>query len=232
MVCLLIELKKKYRLRLMVLCTIPQNPEVGTPVADFMNGNVTRWNEMIRSLVRNNPIELRLMDLENMLRMIDHLALTRDGIHFNTQPGRRRINDVFQAQIMEVVQELRTNNSLARTSSTGGSRVRGNAPESQANRFGPLAMETGAAAPFAPSSDVRKRLGTAPLPRQPLECRLGRSVDQSQTRSQTVSRTSNPPATATRASTANQSTSAMPAEGVEPSRVVLWNRPDPSGWGQ
>ena len=75
--------------------TIPQNLEVGTPVADFMNGNVTRWNEMTRGLVRSNPSQLRPMDLENMLRMIDHLVLTRDGIHFNTQQGRHWINDVF-----------------------------------------------------------------------------------------------------------------------------------------
>ena len=95
MVCLLNELKEKNRPRLVVLCTIPQNPEVDTPVADFMNGNVTRWNEMTNSLLRSNPSELRLMDPENMLRMIDHLALTRDGIHFNTQQGRRWINDVF-----------------------------------------------------------------------------------------------------------------------------------------
>ena len=95
LVCLLNELKEKYRPRLVVLCTIPQNPLVSTIVADFMNGNVTQWNEMIRSLVRNNPGELRLLDLENMLRMIDHIALTRDGIHFNTQRGRHWINDVF-----------------------------------------------------------------------------------------------------------------------------------------
>ena len=99
LVCLLNELKEKYRPRLVVLCTIPQNPMVGTLVADFMNGNVTRWNEMTRGLVRSNSGELRLLDLENMLRMIDHLALTRDGIHFNTQQGRRWINDVFQAQL-------------------------------------------------------------------------------------------------------------------------------------
>ena len=216
-----------------MLCTIPQNPEVGTPVADFMNGNVTPWNEMTRSLVRSNPGELRLMDLENMLRMFDHLALTRDGIHFNTQQGRRWINDVFQTQLREVEQELKTTNSLARTSSTGGGRVRGNVSESLANRLGPLAMETGAAAPVAPSSDVRESLGTAPPPRrQSLESRLGRSVDQNQTGSQTMSRTNNPPATATPASTTSQSTSAVPAEGVEPSIVLLWNRPDPIGWGQ
>ena len=68
--------------------SVPQNPLVGTTVADFMNGNVTRWNEMIRNLVGNNPGELRLLDLENMLRMIDHIALTRCGIHFNIQRGR------------------------------------------------------------------------------------------------------------------------------------------------
>ena len=217
----------------MVLCKIPQNPEVGTPVADFTNGTVTPWNEMTRGLVRINPGELRLMDLENMLRMIDHLALTRDGIHFSTQQGRRWIKDVFQTQLMEVEQELRTTNSLAWTSSTGGGRVRGNVPESLVNRLGPLAMETGAAAPVAPSSDVRERLGSAPPPRrQPLESRLGRSVDQNQISFQTMSRTNNPPATATLASTTSQSTGAVPAEGVEPSSVLLWNRPESSGWGQ
>ena len=170
LVCLLNELKEKYRPRLAVLCTIPQNPEMGTPIADFMNGNVTRWNKMTRGLVRSKPSELRLMDLENMLRMIDHLTLTSDGIHFNTQQGRRWINDVFQTQLREMEQELRTTGSLARTSSTGGGRVRGNVPESLANRLGPLTMETGATAPVAPSSDVRARLGTAPPPRtQPLD---------------------------------------------------------------
>ena len=106
-------------------------------------------------------------------------------------------------------------------------------PESLVNRLGPLATETGAAAPVAPSSDVREKLGTAPPPRtQPLESRLGRSVDQNRTSSQTVSRRNDPPATATPASTTGQSTSAVPAEGVEPSSVLLWNRPDPSGSGQ
>ena len=217
----------------MVPCTIPQNPEVVTPVEDFINGNVTRWNEMTRGLVRSNPSELRLMDLENMLRMVDHLALTRDGIHFNTQQGRHWINDVFQTQLREMEQELRTTSSLARTRSTGGDRVMGNVPESLANRLGPLAMETGAAAPVAPSSDVREMLGTAPPPRtQPLESRLGRSVDQNRTTSQTVSRRNDPPATENPASTTGQATSAVPAEGVEPGSVLLWNRPDPSGWGQ
>ena len=71
---------------------------------------------MTRSLVEISPSELRLMDLENMLRMVDHLALTRDGIHFNNQQGIRWI---FQTQRGEMEQELRTTNSLAQTSSTG-----------------------------------------------------------------------------------------------------------------
>ena len=130
-------------------------------------------------------------------------------------------------------QELWTTSSLARTSSTGGGRVRVKVPESLANRLGPLAMETGAAAPVAPSSDVRERLGTNPPPRtQPMESRLRRSVDQNWNSSQTVSRRNEPPATANPASTTGQSTSSVPAEGVEPSSVLLWNRPDPSGWGQ
>ena len=114
-----------------------------------------------------------------------------------------------------------TTNSLAWTSSTGGGRVRGNVPESLINRLMPLATEMGAAAPVAPSSDVRERLGTAPSPRtQPLERRLGRSVDQNQTSSQTVSRRDEPPAAAIPASTKGQSTSAVPAEGIEPSKIA------------
>ena len=189
LVCLLNELKEKYRPRLVVLCTIPQNPMVGIVVADIMNGNVTRWNEMTRSLVRNNPGELRLLDLENMLRMIDHIALTRDGINVNTQQGRHWINDVFQTQLREVEQESRATSSLAWTSSTGGSRIRGSVPESLVNRLEPLATKTATAAPIAPSSDVRERLGNAPPPRtQPLGSRLGRSVDQNRNNSQTMSR--------------------------------------------
>ena len=109
-----------------------------------------------------------------MLRMIDHIALTRDEIHFNTQRGRHWVNDVFHSQLREVEQESRATSSLARTSSTGGDGIRASVPESLVNRLGPLAMETAAAATVAPGSNVRERLGTAPPPRtQPLESRLG-----------------------------------------------------------
>ena len=234
LVCLLNELKEKYRPRFVVLCTIPQNPLMGTTVADFMNGNVTRWNEMSRNLVRNNPGELRLLDIENTLRMVDHVALTKDGIHFNTQRGRHWMNDIFQTQLREMEQESRATSSLARTSSTtGGSRIRASVRESLVNRLGPLAMETVVAAPTAPSSNVRERLGTAPPPRtQPLESRLGRSVVQNRNNSQTVSRRNDPPATANPAPAAGSSTSAVRAEGVEPGSLLLWNRSDPSHWGQ
>ena len=94
-------------------------------------------------------------------------------------------------------------------------------------------MESAAATPIAPSSNVKERLGTAPPPRtQPLESRLGRSVVQNRNNSQTGSRRNNPPVTANPASAAGPSTSAVPAEGVEPGSVLLWNRSDPSHWGQ
>ena len=234
LVCLLNELKEKYRPKLVILCTIPPNPLVGTIVADFMNGNVTRWNEMTRSLVRNNPGELRLLDLENMLRMVDHIALTRDGVHFNTQRGRHWINDVLQTQLREAEQESRATGSLARTSSPGGSRIRATVPESLVNRLGPLATETVAAATVAPSSNVRDRLGTAPPPRpQSIGSRLGRSVEQNnRNNSQTASRRNDPPATTNPASIAGPSTSTVPAEGIESGSGLLWNRSDPSHWGQ
>ena len=161
--------------------------------------------------------------------MIDHIALTRDGIYFNTQQGRHWINDVFQTQLREVEQELRATSSLAWTSSTGGGRIRGSVPESLVNRLGPLATETATAAPIAPSSNVTERLGTALPPRaQPLESRIGRSVDQNRSNSQTVSRRNDPPATTNPASTAGQSTSAVPADRVEPGSVLLWILPHPS----
>ena len=40
--------------------------------------------------------------------MVDHSALTRDGIHFNTQQCRQWINDAFQTKIEEMKTELRT----------------------------------------------------------------------------------------------------------------------------
>ena len=130
-------------------------------------------------------------------------------------------------------QELKATSSLAWTSSTGGSRVRGSVPESLVNRLGSLATETATAAPVAQTSNVRERMGTAPPPRtQPLESRLGRSVDQNRNNSQTVSRRSDPPARANPASMAGPSTSAVPTGTVEPDSVLLWIRPDPSHWGQ
>ena len=83
LVCLLNDLKEKYKARLVVFCTVQQNPEVGTAVANFLKGNVAGLNEMIPNLVSSNPGELQLMDLENTLRITGHLALTRDRIHFS-----------------------------------------------------------------------------------------------------------------------------------------------------
>ena len=81
---------------------------------------------MVRSLIRSNPCELRLMDLENTLRMTDHVALTREGIYFNTLQGRRCINDAFQTRIEEIEGELKTTDALARISLTVTGRVRSN----------------------------------------------------------------------------------------------------------
>ena len=157
---------------LVMLCTIPQNPDVGMPMADFKNGKVTRWNEMVRNLLRSNPGELRLMDLKNKLRMADHLALTRDGICFNTLQGRRSINDAFQTRIEKIEGEFGRTDSLARTSLPGRGRVRSNVPEPLANRLGPLTSEASVTAPSVPSSDVRERLGTFPLLEEN-HCRAG-----------------------------------------------------------
>ena len=111
----------------MVLCTIPLNPDAESPVADYMNGNVTQWNVMIRNLTAENPNELRLMDVERALRMVDHGALPRDCIHFNTQPGIHWINDAFQTKIEEMEAELRTMvNPVTRGSPAG--RVRSHVP--------------------------------------------------------------------------------------------------------
>ena len=91
LICLLNKLKEKYRQGVVCLCTIPRNTDAGLPIADLTE----------------NPNELRLMDFKNALRMLDHGALTRDGIHFNTQPGIQWINDAFQMRIEEMEAELR-----------------------------------------------------------------------------------------------------------------------------
>ena len=226
-VCLLNEQKENCRQRLVVLCTNPRNPEAGTPMADFMNSNMTRWNEMVRNLNRSNPGELRLMDLENTLRMTDHLAHTRDGIHFNTLQGRRWINDAFQTRVEEMEGELRTTDALARTSLTG--RVRSNVPEQLANRLGPLTSEASVTDPAVPISDVRERLGTVSPPRrQSVESRLGRPNEMT---SQASTNVSNLPTIAP-APAGNSSATATKAERIEPTSVLLWNRPDPCAWGQ
>ena len=75
LVFLLNELKEKYRPRLVVLCTIRLNQNAGSPIAYFLNGNVTRWNMMVKSLIAENLNELRLMNVENVVRMVDHRAL-------------------------------------------------------------------------------------------------------------------------------------------------------------
>ena len=131
----------------------------------------------------------------------------------------------------EIEEELRNDWPLALSSLTGRGRVRSKKPEPIANRLGPLATESSGAAPAAPNSDLRKRLRTAPPPqRQPLESRLERRSDQNQTNSQTYTSASNLPTT-TPAPVGNISASAAPAEGIELTSVLQWNRPAPSACG-
>ena len=110
---------------------------------------------MIRNLTTGNRNELRLMDVENKLRMVDHDALTKDGIHFNTQPGIQWLNGAFQTRIEEIEAELRTIvNPVTRGSPTG--RVRSHVPQALVNRLGPLTTEANVVQPSR-SSDMRER---------------------------------------------------------------------------
>ena len=112
------------------------------------------------------------MDVGSTLRMMDHGALTRDGIQFNTQQGILWMNEAFQTRIEEMETELRTMvNPVARGSSAG--RVISHVPRPLANRLGTLATEANLVQTTT-SFDVRERLGTAPAPRdQSLESRFG-----------------------------------------------------------
>ena len=60
---------------------------------------------------------MRFVDLENTVRIIDHRALNRDEIHLKTQQVRLWINGAFQTEV-EVLEEIRTIDSLTRTGST------------------------------------------------------------------------------------------------------------------
>ena len=85
-----------------------------------MNKNATKWNGMVRNLTAENPSELRLMDVESALRMVDNGALTKDSLDFNTKPGIQWMSDAFQTRIEEVETELRTMvNPVARGSPAG-----------------------------------------------------------------------------------------------------------------
>ena len=147
----------------------PTEPCGGHTSGLLRERHVARWNEMIHNLVSSNPGEWRLIDLEDTL----HLALTRDGLHFNTVQGKRWYDDAFQTKIGELEEELRLFDTLARTSLTARGRVRKNMKGPPASHLGPLASVECSVTPAAPSSDVRERLETDHPPRrQPLESRL------------------------------------------------------------
>ena len=193
-----------------------------------MNGNITQWNVMIRNLTTGNPNELRLMDVENTLRMVDHGALTKDGIHPNYQPGIQRINDSFQTMIEEMEAELGTMvNPVTRGSPAG--RVRSHVPEALVNRLGPLTTQANVVQP-SPSFDVRERLGTAPAPRgRSLENRRGTRSGPQQVAPQV---TANTTAHHSRASTAQGTSRADLGALIDMSRVseLPWKRAEPSPW--
>ena len=181
---------------------------------------------MIRNMTTGNPNELRLMDVENTLRMIDNGALTKDGIHFNTQPGLQWINGPFQTRIEELEAELRTTVNPVTPGSPAG-RVRSHVP--LVNRLKPLTTEANVVQP-SPSSNVRERLGTAPTARgRSLENSLGTRSGPQQVASQV---TANTTAQHSRASPAQRTSRADPAAAIHMSRVseLLWNIADPSPW--
>ena len=142
---------------------------------------------------------------------------------------------MFQTQLREAEQESRETGSLARTNSTGGSRIRATVPESLANRLGPLATETvGAATVRSELERERTGWGLLLLPgRNRLEAdSADRWNKNNRNNSQTASRRNDSPATTNPASTAGPSRSTVPAEGIESGSRLLWNRSDPSHWGQ
>ena len=186
---------------------------------------------MVRNLTAENPSELRLMDVESALKMVDHGALTRDGIHFNTQPGIQWMDDAFQTRIEEMETELRTMvNLVAR--GRPACRVRSYVPRPLANRLGPLATEANVVQP-TPSSDVRERLGTAPAPRgRSLENRLGTRGGPPQNEAHQA--TTIIAAQSTRTPPARRILQVDPAAAIDTSKIseLLRNRPNPSPWGQ
>ena len=215
LICLLNELKEKHRLRIVCSCTSPLNPGAGLPIADFMNGKATQWNAMIRNLIAANPKELRLMNNENALRMVNHSALTNNGIHFNTQKGIQWINDEFQTKIGEMQAEARTMVDPVARGSTAG-RVRSHVPQPLADRLGPLTVRANVVQP-TPSSDVRERLGTAPTLRgRSSENRLGTRGDPPQVAHQATTSTASQP---TRAPSTQRSSQADPAAIFDTSRL-------------
>ena len=139
------------------MCTIPLNPDAGSPVADFMNKNVTRW------ILTRNLNELRLTDIASALRRVDHSALPRDEIYFKTRQGEQWINDAFHAKKKEIEAELQAVFNPWTHGSPAG-RISTRVAQQLANRLGPLATVVIATQPTS-SWKVRERLGTIPASR-------------------------------------------------------------------
>ena len=165
------------------------------------------------------PNELRLMDLENALRMVDHRALARDMINFNTQRGIQWINDAFQTRIEEMEAEVETMVNPGQRGSPAG----------RVSSHVPLTTEANVVQPTT-SSDMRERLGTTPASRgRSLESRRGGGPPQVAT--QPTTSTANQPK---KVPSAQKNSQADPAAIIDTSKTseLLWNRPDPSPSGR
>ena len=172
LICLVNELKEKLRPRLVVLSTSPFRPDAGSAIAELMNMDLAPWIEMVGNLVAENPSELRLMEIENTLRMVDHHALARDGMLFNTQQGIQWINGAFQTKIKGLEAELQT---IAIPATSGGpsGRIATQQIQQLADHLRPLMPEASDSQPTL-SSDLRERLRTVLDPEgRSLESRLG-----------------------------------------------------------
>ena len=170
------------------------------------------------------------MVVENALRMVDHGALTRDGIHLNTQPRIQWINDAFQTRIEEMEAELRTRVKAVKRGSPAG-RVRSHVLQPLANGLGPLATEANMVQP-TPSSDVRERSGTAPAPRRrSLENRHETRGSPPQVDPQATTSNATQPSRTPPAQRISQADPAVVIDTIKVSEL-LRNRADPSPWGQ
>ena len=168
MVCLFTTLWQKFKYAVLTVCTVPMSTKTLTSTGRRHNEGVIRWNNILRNLASRNATRMILMDIEHVLRAMDQVRLTTDGIHFDSSEGQACMNRVFRERLDELEVELFDTGVLKKEETTNEPAISTFVPSNLETRLGTVPAVT-----YRPQSssepgkrtDVQDRLGEAPIRR-------------------------------------------------------------------